>query len=79
MTVGGLTDEIGWGSAEAETASKWDALASAVLVVSAGVYWTSLWVLGGLSPVAQLASSWRRRHLPRTTHVPESVQELLSR
>ena len=79
MTVGGLTDEIGWGPAESETASKWDALGSGVLVVSAGAYWTLLWVLGGLAPVAQLASCWRRRDGARSTHVPHSAQELLSR
>jgi len=49
----GLSSDFGWGDAEARGLGS---LGSAILVIASGLYCASLWVAGGLPPLAHLAS-----------------------
>jgi len=71
-SIAGLNSEMGWGTAdESESASDWGLPQTAVLVLATGLYWSSVWLLAGLPPLAQLARLTLR---PRLT-LPESLQE----
>ena len=58
-----MNDELGWGS-EAEH-SAWGTAGSVALLVTAGLYWSSLWLVSGLAPVPTLASRALRRFVSR--------------
>jgi hypothetical protein len=68
-----VNNDVGWGSDSEPTA--WGAAGSAALLITAGLYWTSLWLVGGLAPLPSLASRalWRvaRTRLSTSPHVAE--------
>jgi hypothetical protein len=47
-------DDIGWGS-ESER-SPWGTAGSVALLLTTGLYWSSLWLVSGLAPVPTVAS-----------------------
>lgn len=70
-----MNDDLGWGSESEPTA--WGTLGSAALLLSAAAYWSSLWLVSGLSPVPTIASRALRRLplLRSTTTCSEPVEE----
>jgi hypothetical protein len=50
----GQLGEFGWG--DADDAQPFGRVGSAVLVVAAGLYGASVWLAGGLAPLAYLSS-----------------------
>jgi hypothetical protein len=72
MTAAGF-DEFGWGSVETDGDSSWNAAASGALVVATGIYWTMVWVVGGLAPLGHLAA--RRSDARQTIRVAEQDGE----
>lgn len=57
---------MGWGDIDGEGAGiARGVIGSATLLFVTGVYWGSLWVLGGLPPFSQLAVLKNRRSRPR--------------
>ena len=59
MPTTGLSSEMGWGDADADSERAWGAAASTTLLVATGLYWGLLWLLGGLQPFTQLALARR--------------------
>lgn len=49
-----MNDDLGWGPESDHGA--WGTAASVALLVTAGVYWSSLWLVSGLAPVPTIAS-----------------------
>jgi hypothetical protein len=72
-----LCDEIGWGGVEPEDGDAWSAATSAVLVIAAGAYWATVWVLGGLAPLGYLAAC--RRESAGKVDVSDFCEERLAR
>lgn len=72
-----LCDEIGWGGVELEDGDAWNAATSAVLVIAAGAYWATVWVLGGLAPLGYLAAC--RRGPAGRTDVTDFCEERVAR
>jgi len=68
-------DDIGWGSESDHNA--WGTAGSVALLLTAGLYWSSLWLVSGLTPAPTLASrAFRRLRLTRSrTTCPEPGEE----
>jgi hypothetical protein len=66
-------NDVGWGSDSEPNA--WGAAASSALVISAGLYWTSLWLVGGLAPLPSLASRALWRVARTQLFTPPDVRE----
>jgi hypothetical protein len=58
-----MNDDFDW-DAEAEPGA-WGAAGSAALLITAGLYWTAVWVVSGLAPLPTLASRAIRRREQR--------------
>jgi len=54
-----MNNDVGWGS-ESDHGT-WDAAGSTALLITAGLYWSAVWLLSGLAPLPSLASRalWR--------------------
>jgi hypothetical protein len=62
----GMTGDFGWG--DADDASNWGGVGSAVLLVASSFYGTAVWLAHGLPPIPYLLTRVRN---PRTRTIPQ--------
>jgi hypothetical protein len=66
-------NELDW-DAEPELGA-WGAAGSAALLITAGLYWTAVWVVSGLAPLPVLASrAMRRREQRQSGTLPRQMR-----
>jgi hypothetical protein len=64
MPSAGHSGDMGWGDGDTdEVGPVWATAASVSLMIATGLYWGSLWLIGGFPPLAQLVT-WRRDAAP---------------
>jgi hypothetical protein len=68
MTSASISSDFGWGDSDAPKGL--GNLGSAILVIASGLYGASVWVAGGLPPLAYFAS----RRAGRSCEFPEGAR-----
>jgi hypothetical protein len=70
-------NELDW-DAEPELGG-WGLAGSTALLITAGLYWTAVWVVSGLAPLPMLASRAMRQREPASSGCLRQVRSMLGK